>query len=333
MIEMGVYHVSGLGTSPGALTMPLTCVYILRAAARLGHNGASNFFALSGERERKGSYEKNRGEPEAIIAFDSKEAIEGKLKLNYQSNWFRMTGGKQEAIGEPIKKYLCKLLDHLNKILEREGAGGLNHPGYFYLIGVDYQDFEDVLDKAGLVFHGLRRKEVWVNLIGGSNQINLALMLAGNYTMVPSRYYYVFQNELTLEPSWVKGLPQNARDIKKAADRILDEWRDILPINLGFGPILNELGRKFFVEKKKLLSKREVINILAKNGYTEKFLPKLITSGYIVPEGEDAFKAGPTLERIAGDFSKFPEYQNSITDFGKVRENLGDSIKEVEFKC
>jgi hypothetical protein len=45
---MGVYHISGVGFRPGAVTVPLTAVYILQIAQALGIEEAKEFFRYSG---------------------------------------------------------------------------------------------------------------------------------------------------------------------------------------------------------------------------------------------------------------------------------------------
>ncbi|ASJ16077.1 hypothetical protein A3L04_02775 [Thermococcus chitonophagus] len=329
---MGVYHISGLGLSPGALTMPLTCVYILQVAARFGHEEARKFFELSGEAPRKGSYEKHKGEPEAIIVLDSKEAIEGGLPLRYESRWFKMQSNGKEPIERPIVKYICKLLSHLNGILEKEGLDAISLPKYLYLVTVDYQDFENALDTAGALLLGFERKEVWVNLIGGSNQLNLALMIAGDYTMIPARYYYVFQNSSRLEPEWLDKLPRKREDFMRSADIILNRWYDLPPLNLGYGDILRRLIDEF--SYRQVISRSELEQIIADAGYgrPSEFIPKLISTRYIVPLGKDVFGAGGMLERVKTLFEKIEEHRKNLRNMD-IRRYLGDKMKEVEFSC
>jgi len=59
---MGVWHISGLGISPGALTVPTTSIYLLLKAAEEDESRACEFFDTSGERiKKKGTL---RGSPE-----------------------------------------------------------------------------------------------------------------------------------------------------------------------------------------------------------------------------------------------------------------------------
>ncbi|NJF24412.1 hypothetical protein [Thermococcus sp. Bubb.Bath] len=305
---MGVYHISGLGKSPGALTMPLSIVYILQAGAQLGIKEAQDFFAGSGESERKGSYEKTRGMPEYVIVFDSPEVIDGKViddkfKLLYKSNWFDMKSkNRPEPIKEPIVRYINKLIGYL----EDRFSVDLRPPKKLYLVRTDYQSFEDAFYKMGVTLEGLRRKEVWLNLIGGSNQMNLALLLAGAYTMVPSRYYYVFQsNAKMMEPSWIEK-PSTEYELRKVVRDLILRWYDLPPLDLGFGTILRELATLFIKGNRERISKNELIDIFKKKnrGYDETFIPKLLGTRYLVSVEDNMFQKGEMLDRILEMFSR-----------------------------
>lgn len=326
---MGVYHVSGLGTSPGALAMPLSIVYILQTGAQLGIKEARNFFAGSGERERKGSYEKTPGLPEYVIVFDSPEAIDGRLKLRYKSEWFGMNSkDKPESIKEPIVRYTIKLISYL----EREFSVDLKPPKKLYLVRTDHQRFEDAFYKMGITLEGLSRKEVWLNLIGGSNQMNLALLLSGSYTMVPSRYYYVFQNNEMLEPSWIER-PSNELAVKKAVGSLLSRWYDLPPLDLGLGSIIRELYRVFIEENRKTISKRELIEILHRKNpaYDEGFIPKLLATRYLVSVGDDTFQKGEMLDRILKIFTRIIE--TNVKNFPSWRKwaEKEEILEEADF--
>ncbi len=324
---MGVYHVSGLGTSPGALTMPLSIVYILQAAAQLGNSNAKAFFAGSGEMERKGSYEKIAGLPEYIIAFDSPEVIHGKMSLIYESKWFRMRGSKQEPIERPIVKYLTNLVSYLND----EFNVCLKLPKKLFLIETNYQDFEDSFEKMGITLEGLRRKEVWLNLIGGSNQMNLALLLSGSFTAIPSRYYYVFQNTPMLEPSWIQ--KPNKSNIATVVKDVMNRWYDLPPLDMGLGSIIEQLYNKFIEERRDRISKNELVQILKhKNpNYSDEFIPKLIRARYLVSADSDTFAKGDMLDRVLAMFGKIVQSKvHNFSNWQKWAKEQG-ILKEVSF--
>lgn len=328
---MGVYHVSGLGISPGALTMPLSIVYILQAGAQLGIKEAKDFFAGSGERERKGSYEKIPGLPEYVIVFDSPDAIEGRVKLRYKSKWFGMENkGNHEKIERPIVKYIKNLISHL----EREFLVDLKPPKKLYLVRTDHQSFEDAFYKMGITLEGLKRKEVWLNLIGGTNQMNLALLLSGAYSMVPSRYYYVFQNNEMLEPSWIKR-PSRKTGLESIVKDAISRWYDLPPLDLERGSILRKLHEKF--RERDYISKSELVLILSegKEGnqtyYDEKFIPKLIGARYIVSSGNDIFKKGEMLDKVFGIFEEIEKTNvKNFSSWQKWAEGEG-ILEEADF--
>ncbi len=326
---MGVYHVSGLGTSPGALTMPLSIVYILQAAAQLGNPSAEAFFAGSGEMEGKGSYEKIAGLPEHIIAFDSPEVIHGRMPLRYESRWFRMRGSKQEPIERPVVRYLEKLVRYLND--EFDVCLTLSTKNKLFLVETDYQDFEDSFEKMGITLEGLRRKEVWLNLIGGTNQMNLALLLSGSFTAIPSRYYYVFQNTLALEPSWIP--KPNKNNINTIVKDVMDRWYDLPPLDMGLGSIIRELYDKFIKEGRDFISKNELAQILKhKNpNYSDEFIPKLIRARYLVSVDSNTFTRGDMLDRVLAMFGKIVQSNvRNPSDWQKWAKEQG-ILKEVPF--
>lgn len=304
---MGVYHVSGLGLSPGALTVPMTAVYLLHAAAETGHEGAEEFFALSGKLDSD-----YIPYPQVIIAFTSEEAINGGKELKYKSKWFTESSEKTEPISKPIAKYLGKLIEYLN-----EKFGIKFKKPEFYLVSVDYQSFEDAYYKIGVTFNGLRDKEVWVNLIGGSNQINISMFLAGAYTAVPTRYYYLFQNDITrLEPEWIEK-PNSVATLHTCADEILSQWYrcSFPPFNLGIGMILRELY--LLLQKRERVSEEEIVSILEKRGFDKMHIRKLIGSGYLMPR-EKSFVKGPALDHIIGIWTRIN--QEEVDNFSKWKK-------------
>ena len=310
---MSVYHISGLGTSPGALTMPLTAVYLLHTAMETGHDGAIKFFEFTGKRENPDE----KPYPEAVVVFTSKEVIEGHKKIKYRSEWFSFgtsKDGRAEPIHKPIKKYLCELIDYINTTFSLD----INPPKVLYFIETDYQSFEDAYYKVGVTLNGLKRKEAWVNMIGGSNQINVALFLAGTYTAVPMRYYYLFQNNiLKMEPEWIDK-PTNVNSLWMCANKILSYWYkcSLPPFNLGIGSVLRNLYLLF--RKKEKVSSAEIMKILKERGFDKKYIPKLIGSGYLISYGKE------------GPFLKGPALDSTIELWNKINKEGIDDTSEWE---
>ncbi len=82
---MGVYHLMGLGLSPGAVTGPLT--YLAHRYQRWNEDD-QRFFARSGEAKQRKAGEKV-GDIQAIVLFTTHEVIRGEsdgLPYKYADN-------------------------------------------------------------------------------------------------------------------------------------------------------------------------------------------------------------------------------------------------------
>ena len=293
---MGVYHISGLGTSPGALTMPLTAVYILQIAQALSDERAEKFFEYSGELGGKGSYEKTKGLPEVVIAFTSREVIEGNVEIRYNSRWFNMSGKGTERIEKPIGKYFKKLF----KYIKTEFNVGFKKFD-FYLVEVNHQNFEDCFRKVGVTLKALIGKEVWANMIGGSNQINASILTAGAYTATVARYYYLFQTVVgLLEPEWIE--KPNRRNLTCLVGNILSKWYELPIFNLEIGGILRKIGEIFGDREKVNVEefRRKLIDFMRRQNYVgkvdEQFFAKL-RGKVVIPKG-DVVEKGPIFDRM-----------------------------------
>ncbi len=180
---MSVWHISGLGLSPGAVTVPLTYIYLMQKSAALGNMKAKEFFETSGEIGQD-----IKGTPEALILFTSEDVITGRKGSPSRDKWFN-TDGKQD-VPKTMAKYIKSLINGL-----RDENFQVDHDGikYVYLIKVNHEDYGDCFFNAYITLKGLHDKEIWINMIGGTNQINSALLTAGGLTGVSARYYYFFQ--------------------------------------------------------------------------------------------------------------------------------------------
>ncbi|MCX7994986.1 MAG: hypothetical protein N3A65_04335 [candidate division WOR-3 bacterium] len=186
---MGVWHLSGLGINPGAVTVPLTYVYLFLKQS-LNDNKAKEFFRHSGE-----TNEELPGKPEALIIFTSKAVISGEKKGDIEDRWFKTQQAKSAP--ETIKKYLTNLLENL----ENEKFNkfyGKNWIKYFYCVEVNHEDFDDCFKKIAVTINALKEKEIWINMIGGTNQINTALLSSAGFTSAAVKYYYFFQSNTRL---------------------------------------------------------------------------------------------------------------------------------------
>jgi len=295
---MAVWHLSGMGLHPGAITMPLTYIYLALKCAAKGNLKAKQFFETSGEK-----WQEKKGAPENIVIFTSREVITGKQdggkwdkweRISIRDKWFNTR--KRENAPKTIVKYLSNLFSHLKDESFSEFYDG-RWIKDIYFVEVNYEDFDDCYLKVGTTMYALRDKEVWVNMIGGSNQINLSLLIAGSFFAVPSRYYYIFQSQIDLlHPEIDKPNFKNPKDV---IDKLNEKWCEIPIFQLGLGELINELINKFNREK---ISVREIEEILERRGYSRQYLAKL--RGRIININGDVVTKGPLLERIRNMMAK-----------------------------
>lgn len=346
---MGVYHVSGLGLSPGALTMPLTVVYLLQIAQLKGDEKAVQFFSSSGElKPRSGSKEELQGTPECLIVLTSEGVIKGTEKLRYRSNWF---GIPKTVKAEPIGRFLKNFFDNLGKYFETEFGGNalsiLERLKGVYLLEVQHDNFEDCFFKAGVTLKALGSMtlrgtihEIWANMVAGTNQINSAILMAGAYTAAVSRYYYLFQsfeNSDLLEPEWVE---KPRRRIP--TELLLQRWNELPVFNIDIGPILLKISELFQgseivnIEEFKQALKEEIEKLRSRESaetwfYSDRilnkqFLAKLV--GRVITIAGSKVVKGPLFDRIVGiwkkidlgDIKNFKEWKRWADDQGILHE-------------
>jgi hypothetical protein len=284
---MGVWHISGLGISPGALTVPTASIYLLLKAAKDGDPYACSFFETSGERAQKtGTL---RGFPEGLVIFTSKEVIENKIprRSEIKDRWFKNTG---KEISVP--KIACKFISDLHRAFFDE----YDIPEIYYL-AVDYQDFKKVLPVIYNTVNALGTlggKEIWANMVGGTNQINASILTAGTLSGAISRYYYYFEqdNDL-LHPDLEK---PKGKISKSQIDQVQSKWFQLPIFDFGWGEISNAINRLMeqYDNKIPLAVLREQ---LKKTGLGSQYLAKLTGSKLIVIENEIA-KPGEDLNHL-----------------------------------
>ncbi|MDI6814654.1 MAG: hypothetical protein QMC90_01010 [Dehalococcoidales bacterium] len=273
---MGVWHLAGLGLNPGAVTVPLTYVYLALKLASEGNEQAQDFFATSGE----AGQQVGRGIPESLILFTSKEVIKGRAQNNIRDRWFNTR--KKETGIETIKSYLTSLLQAMqsqnfsrfyNKTWLR----------YFLVVEVNHQDFEDCFFKISVTVNALRDKEIWINMIGGTNQINAALLSATGFITAAARNYYVFQTDTQLLH------PDSERpDFNNLHLSIPPpSWHELPLFTIDMSRLYEHLTALFKGREK--VNVKEIKNILSDLGFSEQFFPKLRGS-LVKVEGEIATK-------------------------------------------
>jgi hypothetical protein len=300
---MGVFHLAGLGKSPGAVTVPLSYVYyFLVKAYKENNEKAKNFFSGSGELSNN---EQWPGKPEALILFSSEEVLEGEETCKPKCSLFDIRATK---IVECINKYIEELWEYFkidNKLRIK----------YIYGVKVDISNFDDCFKKIYITIKALAGKEVWVNLVGGVNQINIALMLASSITLVPRRLYYVFE--------WDKKnnrISEYLHPIEQFEnfDNLYNNWLDIPLLFLDIDKLTNLYN---IVTQMKSINISQLKQFLENSGLTpaEAYIPKL--RGGLVIINDDRVTKGNLFDKIMQLILKQNNLPQNFSEWKKWAEN------------
>lgn len=198
---MGVYHLMGLGRSPGAITGPLS--YLAHRYQRWNDEDRQ-FFGRSGEvRQRKqGS---KVGDVQACVLFTTPEVLTGKDK-DKPFNSYPYVENPPGRIVEQPKQEGKPMKEVLRRLLAKEWssvAGGRKYGDVFWC-QVDRRTIQSTYGRiiqvvAALTNVGGQGHEIWINLTGGNNVINFALELAATLSAGVARLYYVQAENQTAE--------------------------------------------------------------------------------------------------------------------------------------
>lgn len=303
---MGVWHISGLGISPGALTVPTTCIYLLLKAAEEGEPRACEFFETSGERRQK--KDTLRGFPEGFVIFTSKEVLERKFsrRSDIKDRWFK-NAGKEIS----VPRMACNFIHGLHK----EFFDGYALPEICYL-AVDYQDFKKALP---VIYHTVNAlgtrggKELWANMVGGTNQINASILTAGSLSGAISKYYYYFEqdNDL-LHPDLEK---PKGKISKGQIDQVLSKWFQLPIFDFGWGEVSNTIN-KLLEQYDNLLPLAVLKEELEKTGMSRQYLAKLTGSKLIVIK-DDLVRPGEDLNQLKSLLSVDSNSPSSLSTWRK----------------
>ncbi|UBF28009.1 DUF6293 family protein [Kovacikia minuta CCNUW1] len=189
---MGVYHLMGLGLSPGVVTGPLS--YLAYRYQRWNDDDRK-FFSRSGEIKQREKGEKV-GDIQAIVLFTTTEVIKGTVPCQtYIENQLMRTAKTPEQPRKPMREVLPHLIrKEWSKI---RGEKSKERPeGSLFWVEVDRRDICEAYKRvvqvvAALAGVGGQGKEMWINLTGGNNVTNFALQLASTLSGDVSRLYYV----------------------------------------------------------------------------------------------------------------------------------------------
>lgn len=177
---MGIHHILPLGMSPGVVTSPLA--YIKHQYDRQN----TEFFGRDSNRD---AVKKTSG----IVIFTTRDIYEGKLlDNNYVDNPIDSRQGK------PIGKHTTKVIDVVKKYIRTEYGKMLEEErASVYWLEASSNDFDFNLMQLIKAFHVLSPvdsvgREIWVNLTGGTNIVNIALSTATALSGVTGRQYYTY---------------------------------------------------------------------------------------------------------------------------------------------
>ncbi|MBI4377979.1 MAG: hypothetical protein HY578_02660 [Nitrospinae bacterium] len=298
---MGVFHLSGLGLNPGAVTVPLTYIYFLLKQSKEGDPASQQFFAYSGEKQ-----ERLKGKPEALIFFTSKEVITGKFQREISDELFRTK--KQGSACLTISEYISNMIKSLRLSNDLYGRYGVK---YLYAIEVNINDFGDCYKKIYLTMKGLEDKEIECNLIGGTNQINLSLMLAGSMTGVTSRLYYVFEKEEDVRKGGMG--PVSITSTNQQLSVPPSNWYEMPPLFVSLGDLIKGLEGLGITYSP--VNIEQVKGLLRKLNLQEQFLAKL--RGTWLTLESDRAEAGPLLRDIFKLHKGLEEETQNVKNFSE----------------
>lgn len=189
---MGVYHLMGLGLSPGAVTGSIS--YLAHRYQR-GNPEDLEFFSRSGEAEQNPD---EKGDIQGIVIFTTKEVLEGS---DTQDELYYVDNRIGTLAKRPHTPLNLPMQPQLKELLKKDWSNirGKQHKrekGDIFWCEVDLRNTELTYDRiikvvAALDNPGKRGKEVWSNLTGGNNVINFALQLAATLSSAIGRLYYV----------------------------------------------------------------------------------------------------------------------------------------------
>jgi len=308
---MGVYHLMGLGRSPGTVIGPLT--YLAHRYQRWNVDD-QRFFARSGEASQRQAGQKV-GDVQALVLFTTPEILNGQVKaFDYVDNPpGRITTAPQQS-GESMKKVLSKLLSR-----EWPAISGGRKEGTIFWCKVDRRNIRTTYERvvrvvAALSSVGGQGKEMWANLTGGNNVINLALELAATLSGNVSRLYYV-QAENEAAEKCVRYIAEE------------DYWVDLPVMPLALDrvslAVLDLLGQQRLAAKDlhgKLLSHEQYWNLVQGvhlEVFQEIYLTPLWKQG-LIAEAEGGYVVGPQWDLIR----PYQELLQEVRKAGQTIENL-----------
>jgi len=307
----------GLGRSPGTVIGPLT--YLSHRYNRWNADDR-RFFARSGEVSQRQAGQKV-GNVQALVLFSTPEILNGQLvSLSYVDNPLGKIAKEPEKSGGPMKEILRDLLRR-----EWPAISGGRKQGTVFWCKVDRRDIRTTYERvirtvAALAGTGGQGKEMWANLTGGNNVINLALELAAILSGDVARLYYVqAENEAaekcvryTAEDGYWVDLPVMPLALGRLRQTIIQVLNDNGPISLE--DLYSYLQSKYWNLSQGLTSEETLRN---------EYLAPLWKQG-LIAEVEGGYVVGPQWELIR----PYQELLQKARDVKLTIEELAEENKD-----
>ena len=306
---MGVYHLMGLGRSPGTVIGPIS--YLAHRYQRWNAND-QNFFARSGEVRQRETGEKV-GDIQALVLFTTPEILNGEvLAYEYVDNQpGQITKGLQKPT-QPMKDILYSLLRR-----EWPQISGGRTSGTIYWCTIYRRDIRTTYERmaqiiAALAGVGGQGKEIWANLTGGNNVMNTALQLAAMLSGDVARLYYVQAENRDAEKCvcftaedgyWVElpVMPLALSRLSKTIIKLLEE-KDSLDLKNLYSILRNE-----YWDLSRGLESLDVLR--------DEYLTPMWKQGLIAEKSSGSYVVGPQWELIR-------PYQESLEQARKTNVTI-----------
>lgn len=200
---MGVIHLAAVGRKPGAVTSALSY---------LKHN-QEKFTGFKGRII------------ESIILFTSSQIRDGIPRVKECVN---NEYGNFKGPGAPWQN--MPVLEVVKNFIEKELADIMPKKGSLSVCVVDHNDYSDCFEKIAKTVLKLSPnpktgKNIWVNLTGGTNILNAALLEAALLSGKISRLYYTFLSDVNRYGDFLK---------PPSKEKMIFDWREVPIFKMNF---------------------------------------------------------------------------------------------------
>jgi hypothetical protein len=321
---MGVYHLMGLGLSPGAVTGPIS--YLAHRYQR-GNSEDLEFFARSGEAEQNPD---EKGDIQGIVIFTTKEVLEGS---DTQDDLYYVENRSGTVAKKPHTTLNLPMQTQLKKLLKQDwsnirGKQDKRKEGDIFWCEVDLRNTELTYDRiikvvAALDYPGKRGKEVWSNLTGGNNVINFALQLAATFSSAIGRLYYV----QALNEDAEKCVRFTAED---------NYWVDLPVIPLVLSPLIEAVIK---ILDSKELHYSDIYSRLSESGSQWELLGQVpdaeeFNQRYLLPMWKPGIiqTVKKNVYTVGSQWKLIQEYKEKFEEAKKTGLNIDDLAKDTAEK-